>query len=132
MSEYLNTEIARGLWWFMLSLLGGVAICFVFFSYFFERRVQRQVTHPISELSKQITNPKEFMAARNKAIDPYARKSTMHRGRGTTMQRSTTTINESTFDTEGSHSSRPLNLNDSMNGTRRGSTLDNRRGSSLG
>ena len=81
MDEYLNSEIARGLWWFMLSLLGGVAICFVIFSYYFERRMQRKVTQPISELSKQIKNPKEFMAARSKAVDVYSRKSTMVRGR---------------------------------------------------
>jgi hypothetical protein len=39
MDEHLHDEIARGLWWFMLSLLGGVAICFFFFSCIFERRL---------------------------------------------------------------------------------------------
>ena len=39
MSEYLHDEIARGLWWFMFSLLGGVAVCFMIFSYIFERRL---------------------------------------------------------------------------------------------
>lgn len=39
MSEYLHLEISRGLWWFMLILLGGVATCFVIFSYIFERRL---------------------------------------------------------------------------------------------
>ena len=39
MDEHLHDEIARGLWWFMLSLLGGVATCFFFFSCIFERRL---------------------------------------------------------------------------------------------
>ena len=51
MDEKLHEEIARGLWWFMLSLLGGVAICFVLFSYCFERRLQTRVTKPIQKLS---------------------------------------------------------------------------------
>jgi len=66
MDKALDDEIARGLWWFMLSLLGGVAFCFVLFSWIFERRLHVRVTTPIMELSRQIKNPKEFMAARNK------------------------------------------------------------------
>ena len=76
MSEQLHKEIARGLWWFMLSLLGGVAICFIFLSYIFERVLQKRIAKPISELSKQIKNPSLFMAARNKSVDFYSRKST--------------------------------------------------------
>lgn len=79
MDEHLNSEIERGLVWFMLSLVGGVAICFIIFSCCFERRLQVKVTKPISELSKQIKNPKEFMSARNKSVDFYARKSTVAR-----------------------------------------------------
>jgi len=52
MDQALYTEIVRGLWWFYLSLLGGCALCFVLFSWFFERRLQKRVTYPISELSK--------------------------------------------------------------------------------
>ena len=115
MNEYLNAEIARGLWWFMLSLLGGVAICFVIFSYIFERRLQMRVTKPISELSKQIKNPKEFMAARNKAVDFYARKNTVHARystAGSENRRPSIAVSneqDSTLDTDGNiNSSRPL------------------------
>ena len=52
MSEHLHEEIARGLWWFMLSLLGGNAICFVFMSSIFERKLQQRIAKPISELAK--------------------------------------------------------------------------------
>lgn len=38
-----------------------------------------RVTRPIMELSRQIKNPKEFMAARNKSVDIYTRRSTMAR-----------------------------------------------------
>ena len=76
MDEYLHAEITRGLWWFFGSLLAGVSICFIIFSICFERRLYTRVTRPISELSREIKNPKEFMAARNKANDVYARKGT--------------------------------------------------------
>ena len=88
MSEELHEEIARGLWWFMLSLLGGNAIVFIFLSSFFERRLQSRIAKPISELSKQIKNPHTFMAARNKSVDLYSRKSTI-------FSRSTTNLNNS-------------------------------------
>lgn len=52
MDDKLHEEITRGLWWFMLSLIGGVAICFIIFSWVFERKLQKRVTHPIMELSK--------------------------------------------------------------------------------
>ena len=51
MSDELHNEIARGLWWFMLSLLSGVAICFIILSFFFERILQNKIAKPISELS---------------------------------------------------------------------------------
>ena len=76
MDDYLHAEITRGLWWFFGSLLAGVSICFIIFSICFERRLYTRVTRPISELSREIKNPKEFMAARNKANDVYARKGT--------------------------------------------------------
>ena len=74
MDDMLHQEITRGLWWFMSSLVGGVAICFVIFSICFEKRLQVRVTKPIQELSQQIKNPKEFMAARNRGVDIYARR----------------------------------------------------------
>jgi len=52
MDEQLHKEITRGLYWFMFSLVGGVAICFVIFSYCFEQRLQVRVTKPIQELSR--------------------------------------------------------------------------------
>ena len=76
MEDRLHEEISRGLWWFFGSLLAGVSICFIIFSICFERRLYTRVTRPISELSREIKNPKEFMAARNKANDVYARKGT--------------------------------------------------------
>jgi len=76
MSEMLNKEISRGLWWFMCSLIGGVAICFVIFVFVFEKLLQTRVTKPIQELSRQIRNPTEFMAARNKSLDIYTRRQT--------------------------------------------------------
>lgn len=79
MNDMLHAEITRGLWWFMCSLVGGVAICFIIFSYCFEKKLQKRVTRPIMELSRQIKNPKEFMAARNKSVDIYTRRSTMGR-----------------------------------------------------
>lgn len=79
MDEKLHEEITRGLWWFMCSLIGGVAICFIIFSYCFEQKLQKRVTRPIMELSNQIKNPKEFMAARNKSVDIYTRRSTFAR-----------------------------------------------------
>ena len=83
MSEELHEEIARGLWWFMLSLLGGNAICFVIMSSIFERKLQQRIAKPISELAKQIKNPNTFMAGRNKSVDMYSRKLTStSRGRG--------------------------------------------------
>ena len=78
MSKELHDEIGRGLQWFTWSLLGGNAIVFIFLSFIFERRLQNQIAKPISELSKQIKNPHTFMAARNKSVDLYTRKSTMH------------------------------------------------------
>ena len=84
MSENLHTEIARGLWWFMLILLGGVAVCFIIFSYIFERRLQIRVTKPISELSKQIRNPKEFLASRPDYGGNYAHKTSI-RSQGTSV-----------------------------------------------
>ena len=44
MNDKLKEEIGRGLWWFMLSLVGGVAICFVIFATYFQRRLQIRVT----------------------------------------------------------------------------------------
>ena len=52
MSENLHSEISRGLWWFMLFLLSGVLVCFIGFSWIFERRLQIRVTKPILELSQ--------------------------------------------------------------------------------
>lgn len=52
MSEYLNEEIVRGVWWFYLSLLGGMTILLVIFSYVLERKLQFKVSRPISMLSK--------------------------------------------------------------------------------
>ena len=75
-SEELHDEIARGLWWFMLSLLAGVALLFIFLAWYFERKLQGRIAKPIAELSKQIKNPKIFMAARNKSVDFYSRKNT--------------------------------------------------------
>ena len=74
MSEELHDEIARGLWWFMLSLLAGVALLFIFLAWIFERKLQTRIAKPIAELSKQIKNPKIFMAARNKSVDLYSHK----------------------------------------------------------
>lgn len=71
MDEALNTEIQRGLWWFLGSLFGGVAIFFVGFSIFFERQLQNRVAKPIMDLANKIKNPKEFMASRSKANDIY-------------------------------------------------------------
>ena len=79
MSESLQVEIVRELWWFYLSLLGGCSICFFVFSYCFERRLQLRVTKPITTLAKQIMNPKEFLKERNKAMDMYGRKNTVRR-----------------------------------------------------
>ena len=62
MSDYLYIEITRGLWWFWLSLLGGVFICFLVFWIITERRLYAKVTKPIQALDHQIKNPKEFMA----------------------------------------------------------------------
>ena len=76
MDDALHAEINRALWLFFLSLFGGSSVCFIVFSIIFERRLQIRVTKPISELSKQIKNPKEFMAARIKSLDFYGRKST--------------------------------------------------------
>ena len=47
MDDNLHSEIGRGLWWFMLTLIGGLAIVFVVFLCFFERSLQRKVTKPI-------------------------------------------------------------------------------------
>lgn len=108
MDEHLNDEIERGLVWFMLSLVGGVAVCFIIFSCCFERRLQVKVTKPISELSKQIKNPKEFMAARNKSVDFYARKNTVVSrqqsiiNRSSTLSRSEVKLNESVDTTNAS------------------------------
>lgn len=52
MNEKLAGEIVRDLTLFMCSLFGGLAACFIIFSYCFETRLQRRVTKPISELSK--------------------------------------------------------------------------------
>lgn len=71
MTEHLQNEISRGLWIFMISLMGGAFLCFVIFSIWFERHLQRKVTKPISELSMQIKNPKEFMASRIKSLEIY-------------------------------------------------------------
>lgn len=79
MSESLQVEIVRELWWFYLSLFGGCLICFFVFLYCFERRLQLRVTKPITTLAKQIMNPKEFLKERNKAMDMYGRKNTVRR-----------------------------------------------------
>ena len=71
MSENLHSEISRGLWWFMFFLLSGVLVCFVGFSWIFERRLQIRVTRPILELSQQIKNPKEFMANRPESAEIF-------------------------------------------------------------
>ena len=71
MTEHLQKEISRGLWIFMISLMGGAFLCFVIFSIWFERHLQHKVTKPISDLSMQIKNPKEFMASRIKSLEIY-------------------------------------------------------------
>ena len=76
MTDQLSSEITRGLTWVLLALFASVLILLIIFSWAFERRLQIRVTKPISELSKQIRNPKEFMASRNKSVDLYARKNT--------------------------------------------------------
>ena len=79
MDEKLTLEISRGITLFLIALFASVLILFIAFSWAFERKLQVRVTKPISELSKQIKNPKEFMASRNKSVDMYARKATMMR-----------------------------------------------------
>lgn len=71
MSEYLSSEIERGLILFMLCLLAGVLFCFGIFSCIFEKRLQVRVTKPIQNLSMQIRNPKEFMAANQKPDNDF-------------------------------------------------------------
>ena len=78
MDEQLSEEISRGLWIFFCSLLGGSLLLFVIFSAIFERRLQIRVTKPISQLSKQIRDPKSFVSERNSALDFYARKSSQN------------------------------------------------------
>ena len=77
MDAKLTEEISRGITLFLIALFASVLILFIAFSWAFERKLQVRVTKPISELSKQIKNPKEFMASRNKSVDMYARKATM-------------------------------------------------------
>ena len=89
MDEKLNDEISRGLYWFMGSLIVGLALFFVLFSSYFEKKLQVRITRPIQELSRQIKNPKQFMAERNKALDLFTRKQTLARNsstRNTTYQ----------------------------------------------
>ena len=93
MSEELHDEIARGLWWFMLSLLAGVALLFIFLAWYFERNLQGRIAKPIAELSKQIKNPKTFMTARNKAVDLYSRKKSVRWSIWSFENRSTTKRN---------------------------------------
>ena len=61
----------------MCFLIGGVAVLFVVFAVIFEKCLQIRVTRPIQELSSQIKNPTEFMAARNKSVDIYTRRQTI-------------------------------------------------------
>ena len=90
MDDNLEQEISRGLLIFFLSLLGGSLLLFVVFSAVFERRLQIRVTKPISQLSKQIRNPKEFVTERNSAVDfPHGRKGS-HRRNNSDAARSTT------------------------------------------
>ena len=79
MDSKLTEEISRGITLFLIALFASVLVLFIAFSWAFERRLQIRVTKPISELSKQIKNPKEFMASRNKSVDMYARRKTMAR-----------------------------------------------------
>ena len=79
MDEELEKEISRGLLIFFLCLLGGSLLLFLVFSAIFERRLQIRVTKPISQLSKQIRNPKEFVTERNSAGDFYGNKKSHHR-----------------------------------------------------
>lgn len=140
MSEELHDEIARGLWWFMLSLLAGVALLFIFLAWYFERKLQGRIAKPIAELSKQIKNPKIFMAARNKSVDFYSRKNTRRsffnfESRNTSKRHTNNSVsgnNSSTdtdrmYDSEGnSMTARPL-VTDSDP-----FTAPSRRGSSIG
>ena len=93
MDDNLEQEISRGLLIFFLSLLGGSLLLFLVFSAIFERRLQIRVTKPISQLSKQIRNPKDFVNERNSAVDfPHGRKTSHRRNHSdTTMLRSGTT-----------------------------------------
>jgi len=75
MDEHLYDEISRGLWWFFAILLAGVAVCFITFSICFERRLQVRVTKPISKLSREIKNPKDFMSERQKSLENAYSKS---------------------------------------------------------
>ena len=111
MSENLEAEITRGLLRYMLGLSVVILVSFLIFAVIFVCCLRSKLTKPIIALSKQITNPQEFLANKDESAEVFAPSMQESRDSITTRRSS----NRQSFGLFGNEPDAPdANLNTSM------------------
>ena len=107
MSENLESEITRGLLVYMLGLSVVILVSFLIFAVIFVLCLRSKLTKPIIALSKQITNPQEFLANKDESAEVFAPS--------IEDTRSSVSTNRQSFDLSRNEPDTPgANLNNSM------------------